>query len=90
VWARCKADDDLDLLYREFTPIQKEVLPRHCDVITTGFDAGMMVDLIRLAAEGGYTPDLWVAPDLAGQGRPAPWMAFYAAQKLDLYPCPRL
>jgi phosphonoacetaldehyde hydrolase len=97
--------DDLDRLYREFTPLQMEVLPRHCDVIpgvpevvrqlrargigiasTTGFDSGMMVDLIRLAAEGGYTPDLWVTPDLVGKGRPAPWMAFYAAQRLNVYP----
>lgn len=53
---------------------------------TTGFDTGMMVDLIPLAAQGGYTPDLWVCPDLVSKGRPAPWMAFYAAQKLDVYP----
>jgi phosphonoacetaldehyde hydrolase len=97
--------EDLDRLYQEFTPLQMEVLPRHCDVIpgvpelvrqlrargikianTTGFDTGMIVDLIRLAGEGGYTPDLWVCPDLVGKGRPAPWMAFYAAQKLNVYP----
>jgi phosphonoacetaldehyde hydrolase len=97
--------DDLECLYREFTPLLLEVLKRHCDVLpgvpgvvaelrrrgirianTTGFDSGMMVDLIPLAAQGGYTPDLWVTPDLVGKGRPAPWMAFYAAQKLDVYP----
>jgi phosphonoacetaldehyde hydrolase len=53
---------------------------------TTGFDTGMMVDLIPLAAKGGYTPDLWVCPDQVAKGRPAPWMAHYAAQKLDVYP----
>lgn len=53
---------------------------------TTGYDSTMMVDLIRLAAEGGYTPDLWVCPDQVGKGRPAPWMAFYAARQLDVYP----
>lgn len=53
---------------------------------TTGYDTGMMVDLIPLAEQGGYKPDLWVGPDLVGKGRPAPWMAFYAAQKLDVYP----
>jgi phosphonoacetaldehyde hydrolase len=54
---------------------------------TTGFDTNMMQDLIPLAAQGGYTPDLWIGPDLVGgKGRPAPWMAFYAAQKLDIYP----
>src|ERR1035437_7808 len=34
----------------------------------------------------GYSPDLWVCPDQVAKGRPAPWMAFYAAQKLDVYP----
>ena len=53
---------------------------------TTGFDSGMITGLRRLAAGQGYTPDLWVTPDLVGKGRPAPWMAFYAAQKLDVYP----
>ncbi len=96
---------DLDSLYTEFTPLQMEILPRHCDVIpgvpevtrqlrtrgikianTTGFDTGMMGDLMRLAEEGGYKPDLWVCPDLVGKGRPAPWMAFYAARQLDVYP----
>ena len=95
----------LDKLYEEFTPLQMEVLTRHCDVIpgvpdvvkqlrcrgikianTTGFDTGMMGDLIRLAGEGGYTPDLWVCPDQVGKGRPAPWMAHYAARQLNVYP----
>jgi phosphonoacetaldehyde hydrolase len=54
---------------------------------TTGFDTNMMQDLIPLAAQGGYTSDLWVGPDLVGgKGRPAPWMAFYAARQLDVYP----
>jgi phosphonoacetaldehyde hydrolase len=108
-WARANGAaptrGDLDRLYEEFTPLQVEVLKRHCDVIpgvpevvahlrrrgikvanTTGFDTGMIVDLVELAAQGGYSPDLWVCPDLVGKGRPAPWMAFYAAQKLDVYP----
>jgi phosphonoacetaldehyde hydrolase len=53
---------------------------------TTGFDRAMMVELIRLAAQGGYSPDLWVCPDDVGKGRPAPWMAFHAARQLDVYP----
>ena len=95
----------LDQLYVEFTPLQVEVLKRHCDVIpgvaetvkelrnrgikiasTTGFDTGMMGDLIRLAGEGGFTPDVFVCPDVVGKGRPAPWMAFHAARQLDVYP----
>lgn len=53
---------------------------------TTGFDSNMMTGLIREARAGGYESELWVTPDLVGQGRPAPWMAFYAARQLDVYP----
>jgi phosphonoacetaldehyde hydrolase len=53
---------------------------------TTGFDAEMMDDLKVQAAQGGYSPDVWVTPDLVGQGRPYPWMAFYAARQLGVYP----
>jgi len=53
---------------------------------TTGFESGMMTDLIRLAGDQGYVPDLWVCPDMVGGGRPAPWMAFHAARTLDVYP----
>lgn len=97
---------DLDSLYEEFTPLQIEVLERHCDVIegvpavvedlrgrgmrianTTGFTSQMIsAGLRRRAAEGGYVPDLWVTPDLVGAGRPAPWMALYAARELNVYP----
>ena len=97
--------DLADAMYAEFTALQMEVLPRHCDVIpgvpetvaalrrrgiaianTTGFDTCMMTDLIRLANEGGYKPDVWVCPDQVGKGRPAPWMIHHAARQLDLYP----
>ena len=92
-------------LHAEFTPLQIEILKRHCDVIpgvpevveelrargikiasTTGFEMNMMQDLIPLARSGGYSPDLFVTPDLVGKGRPAPWMAFHAARQLDVYP----
>jgi phosphonoacetaldehyde hydrolase len=53
---------------------------------TTGFDMNMMDGLIDAARRGGFTPEIFVCPDLVGKGRPAPWMAFYAAQKLDVYP----
>lgn len=35
---------------------------------TTGYDTGMMVNLIPLAEQGGYVPDLWVCPDQVGKG----------------------
>jgi phosphonoacetaldehyde hydrolase len=53
---------------------------------TTGFDADMMHDLKKQAAEEGYSPDCWVTPDLVGEGRPFPWMAFYAARHLGAFP----
>lgn len=53
---------------------------------TTGFDAPMMDDLKVQAVAGGYSTDLWVTPDLVGEGRPYPWMAFYAARQLGLFP----
>jgi phosphonoacetaldehyde hydrolase len=53
---------------------------------TTGFDMNMMDGLMTEARRGGFTPEVFVCPDLVGKGRPAPWMAFYAAQKMDVYP----
>lgn len=53
---------------------------------TTGFDAEMMHDLKKQAAGEGYTPDCWVTPDLVGEGRPFPWMAYYAARQLNVFP----
>lgn len=96
---------DVDELYREFAPIQMEVLPAHCDVIpgvpeltealrarglkianTTGFARALMRDLIPAAEAQGYRPDLWMTPDEVGAGRPAPWMIFEAARRLNVYP----
>jgi phosphonoacetaldehyde hydrolase len=95
----------LDKLYAEFTPLQIEVLERHCEVLpgvpevtseltrrgirfasTTGFDTGMMAGLIRSANANGYNPEIFVGPDLVGGGRPAPWMAHYAARHMGVYP----
>ena len=28
----------------------------------------------------------WVTPDLVGEGRPFPWMAYYAARQLGVFP----
>jgi len=53
---------------------------------TTGFESGMMGDLKVAAAAQGYVPECWVTPDLTGGGRPAPWMIYYAARQLGVYP----
>jgi len=53
---------------------------------TTGFDFGMLKDLVPSAEAHGYQPDVWVTPDLVGKGRPAPWMIFHAVKAMDIYP----
>lgn len=53
---------------------------------TTGFETGMMDGVIAAAAAQGYEPDCWVCPDLTGGGRPAPWMIYYAARQMNIYP----
>lgn len=53
---------------------------------TTGFDRGMIDGIIRSAASNGFRPNAFVCPDMAGGGRPAPWMAFSAAQRMGVYP----
>lgn len=53
---------------------------------TTGFEAAMMTELKAAAAAQGYEPECWVTPDIAGGGRPAPWMIYHAARQLGVYP----
>lgn len=68
-------------------PVVNELRARKIKIInTTGFESSMIRELILLAADAGYSPDLWVCPDEVGGGRPAPWMIFHAARKLGLYP----
>ncbi len=53
---------------------------------TTGFESAMMTELKAAAAAQGYEPECWVTPDLVGGGRPAPWMIYYAARQLGVFP----
>lgn len=53
---------------------------------TTGYNQRMMAALLPLAAKQGYQPDALVCPDEVAAGRPAPWMAFQNAMRLDVYP----
>jgi len=53
---------------------------------TTGFESGMIYEVIPKAERAGFSPEVWVCPDHVGKGRPAPWMMFHAARKLDVYP----
>jgi phosphonoacetaldehyde hydrolase len=39
-----------------------------------------------LAAKEGFAPDVIVCPDDVRAGRPAPWLNFRAAERLNVYP----
>ncbi len=53
---------------------------------TTGYNNEMMEILSAAAAKQGYIPDTVVCATDVTAGRPAPWMAFKAAEKLGIYP----
>lgn len=53
---------------------------------TTGYTRELMQVVAPLAAKGGYWPDVTICSDDVPTGRPAPWMNFLAAQRLNVYP----
>jgi phosphonoacetaldehyde hydrolase len=53
---------------------------------TTGYTRALMEVAAPLAKAGGYDPDVIICADDVPRGRPAPWMVFRAAERLDVYP----
>jgi phosphonoacetaldehyde hydrolase len=53
---------------------------------TTGYTRALMDVAAPLARTGGYAPDVIICADDVPRGRPAPWMVFHAAERLDVYP----
>lgn len=53
---------------------------------TTGYTRELMHVVAPLAAKGGYWPEVTICSDDVPVGRPAPWMNFLAAQRLNVYP----
>jgi phosphonoacetaldehyde hydrolase len=53
---------------------------------TTGYTRALMAVAAPLARAGGYEPDIIICADDVPAGRPAPWMVFRAAERLDVYP----
>jgi phosphonoacetaldehyde hydrolase len=53
---------------------------------TTGYTRALMEVAAPLARAGGYEPDVIVCADDVKSGRPAPWMVFRAAERLEVYP----
>lgn len=53
---------------------------------STGYTRPLMNVVAPLARAGGYEPDVIICADDVPRGRPAPWMIFRAAERLDVYP----
>jgi len=53
---------------------------------TTGYTRQLMDVVVPLARAGGYSPDVVICADDVPSGRPAPWMNFLAAQKMNVFP----
>ena len=53
---------------------------------TTGYTSELMDVVVPLARAGGFDPDATICADDVPQGRPAPWMLFHAAQRLNVFP----
>ncbi len=102
---RIPTEADIDQLYRDFLPLQRETLADHADVIpgvpevvaecrrrglriggTTGYTRSLMDVMEPIARRQGYAPDISICTDDVPRGRPAPWMLFRAAERLDVFP----
>lgn len=53
---------------------------------STGYTRELMEVVAPRAAEQGYAPDVILCADDVPAGRPAPWMLFRAAERLNVYP----
>jgi phosphonoacetaldehyde hydrolase len=53
---------------------------------TTGYTRAMLDLLLETSAKAGYTPDCSFAPEDVGTGRPAPFMLYEIAVRLQVYP----
>lgn len=53
---------------------------------TTGYTRTLMDVVEPLARRQGFAPDVVICADDVPQGRPAPWMLYRAAEKLNAFP----
>ena len=53
---------------------------------STGYTRPMLNLLLENAADQGFVPDCAACPDDVGAGRPFPWMSYYNAIQLRVYP----
>jgi phosphonoacetaldehyde hydrolase len=90
--------DEFLPLQREALTRHSDVIPGVPEVIaacrrrgiaigsTTGYTRALMDVVAPLARAGGFEPDVIVCADDVPRGRPAPWMIFRAAERLDVFP----
>lgn len=102
---RTCSEDDIDAMYADFLPLQKETLHDHCGIIagvseavarcrslglkigsSTGYTRELMEIVTAAARRQGYEPDCVLCAEDAPRGRPAPFLLYEAAKRLDVYP----
>ena len=102
-------EGDIDAMYEDFLPLQKEVLSDHCVMIdgvaemahrmrsrgiqigsSTGYTRALMEIVEPKAAEQGYEADFVLCAEDAPRGRPAPFLLFEAAKRMDIFPMYRI
>ncbi len=89
---------DVERLMDEIAPRRVDILPGVLAAIEelraaglaigscTGYPRRLMATLVPLVAELGYSPDVIVTPDDVPEGRPAPYMCYSNALRLQVFP----
>jgi phosphonoacetaldehyde hydrolase len=104
-YGRACSERDIEGMYEDFLPLQKDTLGRHCDLIpgvaeaiaelkrlglrigsSTGYTRELMEIVTAAAARQGYAPECALCAEDAPRGRPAPYLLFEAAKRLEIYP----
>lgn len=104
-YARPFSEQDIDTMYSEFLPLQKQILGKHSQLIagvpemvakcramglkigsSTGYTRELMEVVSAAARAQGYEPDCVICSEDAPRGRPAPYLLFEAAKRMDAYP----
>jgi phosphonoacetaldehyde hydrolase len=104
-YGRSFSEQDIDAMYGEFMPLQKQILGKHSVLIagvpemvaicrtmglkigsSTGYTRELMKIVSAAAREQGYEPDCVICSEDAPRGRPAPYLLFEAAKRMDVYP----
>jgi phosphonoacetaldehyde hydrolase len=99
------SDQDIDSMYADFLPLQKQTLKDHCQMIagaveavqecramglkigsSTGYTHELMEVVTAAARQQGYEPDCVLCAEDAPAGRPAPFLIYEAAKRLNVYP----